>query len=400
MFLTITQNIKTLTAYPLIIFTIFLTISFVLIVMDILFKKVDIIAIIDAIIQTVVLFISNNKPLKITLFVILILVVIYQVITFYAHFTSAKLINKKTFEQLKNDSHDFYFTFNKKNKIIDCSQSFLILSKKSKKELSKESWNFIFRTLGVVKINEDQFIISNENLFISHLDEVVSKYKMYEFTLECFNPLGGSNFTYTGLLQPIYNGKNIIATNLYLYRDKMSIINDLSRKMDKASYSITNLKNVIHTLMSLSEGIALYFDYQERLYYATEAFKEFVDQNKDFYTFQEFYEAIHDDDKEQYAEQSQTVNSIHVTRIKFRLLVKGKYYYAVEDSIYLHKDEAEFVSIVHIVGPVESVESSDIISTQDTINLIDNMSKEVIAPIVFDTKETLKEALDKHEKED
>ena len=400
MILSITQNIKTLGAYPIIIFTIFLTLSFTFVILDMYYHRFDIIGFLNAIIQTVVLFISNNKPLKITLFVILILVVIYQIVFFILKDKEAKIINKKTLEQLKNDSYDYYFSFNKKRKIIDCSYSFLTLSKRSKKELKKtEGWSFIFRTLGVQKINNEEFIIPNENLFLSHLDEVVSKYNMHEFTLETYNTEGGSNYHYTGLLQPIYMGKKIIATNLYLYRDKMTIINDLSKKMDKASYQITNFKNVTHILMSLSEGIALYYDYQEKLYYTTEAFRDYVDEDKSFYTFQEIYAAIHDEDRDNYAEQSQTINSIHVTRIKFRLRVKGKYFYAVEDSIYLHKDESELVSIIHLVGPVESIKEDNIISTKEVVDLVDNMSKEVIAPIVFETKEALNEALSKYKEE-
>ena len=105
----------------------------------------------------------------------------------------------------------------KKNRIINSSASFAQMTKLTKKEiLKKNGWYLMFEALDVVKINDEEFITSNKELFIAHLDEVLSKYKMYEFTLDLKLEEHDLPTHYNGYIQAIYFKDKKIGTAVYL----------------------------------------------------------------------------------------------------------------------------------------------------------------------------------------
>ena len=157
--------------------------------------------------------------------------------------------------------------------------------------------------------------------------------------------------------------------------------------------NLYNHKNVLHVLMSLSEGVALYYDYQERMFFATQSFQDFVGIDKDAYTFKEFYDMIVDEDKEKYNEQSGTINSISPTRIKIRLKINNIYFNAVEDAVFLTKDAEEYISIIHITSRCDESLTNRILSTKESMDMISGLSETPIAPVVYKVEELLSESL-------
>jgi hypothetical protein len=145
--------------------------------------------------------------------------------------------------------------------------------------------------------------------------------------------------------------------------------------------------------MSLSEGVALYYDYQERLFFATQSFMDFTETDKQTYTFREFYDMIADVDKDRYNEQSAVVSSVSATRIKFKFRVKNTYFNAIEDSIYLTRDGEEYISIVHITSRADEATNDKILSTKESSDLLDSLSEMPVAPAVYKIEQLLNNSL-------
>jgi hypothetical protein len=216
---------------------------------------------------------------------------------------------------------------------------------------------------------------------------------MYEFTLDIRNQYDDESTHYLGYIQAIYLKDKKIGTAVYLYNDKQSLITEIKSKLDNTLYNLYNHKNVLHILMSLSEGVALYYDYQERLFFATQSFMDFTETDKQTYTFREFYDMIADVDKDRYNEQSAVVSSVSATRIKFKFRVKNTYFNAIEDSIYLTRDGEEYISIVHITSRADEATNDKILSTKESSDLLDSLSEMPVAPAVYKIEQLLNNSL-------
>lgn len=362
----------------------------------IVFKKIDITTISLFVLSIIVTLLDSSKLIIFNVFVILVYVIsilrICQLIYTYLCLDTCK---QKVDEHLRNDTIDFFITMNKRNRVINSSISFAQLTKLTKKEIEKKNgWQLMFDVLNIQKINGEQFITSNKELFISHLDEVLSKYKMYEFTLDIKqNPNTDELTHYHGYIQAIYLRDKKIGSAVYLYSDKQNIITNIKNKLDTTIYNLYNHKNVLHILMSLSEGVALYYDYQEKLFYATQSFQEFVGIEKESYTFKEVYNMIVDEDKIKYNEQSGTINSISPTRIKIRLKINNVYFNAIEDAVFLSKEGEEYVSIIHITSRCDETISNRILSTKESFDMISGLSETPVIPVVSKVEELLNNSL-------
>ena len=216
---------------------------------------------------------------------------------------------------------------------------------------------------------------------------------MYEFTLDVKLDGNDELTHYFGYIQAIYLRDKKIGSAVYLYSDKQSLISSIKTKLDSTINNLYNHKNVLHILMSLSEGVALYYDYQERLFFATQSFQDFVGIDKEAYTFKEVYEMIVEEDKEKYNEQSGTVNSISPTRIKIRLKINNICFNAIEDAIFLTKDGEEYISIIHITSRCDESLNNRILSTKESVDMISGLSETPIAPVVYKVEELLNESL-------
>lgn len=367
----------------------------IFIVKLVIFKKYDILSAILFVLLIVSMFLKSSFQSIFFIIVILSLVLsILRVCQIIYKYLCLETCRQKVEEHLRNDTIDFFISMDKKNRIINSSTSFAQMTKLTKKEINKKNgWYLLFDALNVQKINGEQFITSNKELFISHLDEVLSKYKMYEFTLDIKLNDQDDLTHYFGYIQAIYLKDKKIGSAVYLYSDKQNLITSIKGKLDTTINNLYNHKNVLHILMSLSEGVALYYDYQERLFYATESFQEFVGLDKESYTFKEVYGMIVDEDKEKYNEQSATINSISPTRIKIRLKINNIYFNAIEDAVFLTRDGEEYISIIHITSRCDEAITNRILSTKESADIISGLSETPIAPVVYKVEELLNESL-------
>ena len=193
--------------------------------------------------------------------------------------------------------------------------------------------------------------------------------------------------TYKGIIEPIYLGNKLIGRNVYFYIDRMKNINLLKNELSKAIFDIEKLRNQNHAMMSLSDGVLLYFDFETKYYVATESFCRFTNTHQREYTFEEIIDFIHPDDLDGYIEQSETINSISVTRLKFRLLINDTYYNVMEDSIYLNSD-TDLVSIIRICEKNEEG-NEQVFSTKEAERIIESLNATNIEQVIEKTKNIL-----------
>lgn len=360
-------------------------------------RKIDLITIISLVVLIVIIFL--NLPTIYWFYLLMILAYLYLILVnlyLYLHFIFKQTRNKKLLEHIKNDTTDFYLSLNLKNKIVDYSGSLLNLTKLTDKQIKKsKSWQLLFDSLKVVKLNNEAYNQNTLEQFIINLDKVVSKYKMYQFDLETKNQYDFAN--YNCFIQAIYFKNLKIGLNVYIYSDKLQVLTKLKENYDYTLTSLYNYKKAVHILMSLQEGMALYYDYQEKLYYATENFKTFMNNNKLSYTFQELYEMIDDEDQKRYATESQNINHKTTNRIKFKIKLKDEIYFAVEDSLNLSQNHNELVSVIKILGQANLVDSNSILSTKQTIDLIKEFAKTPMTPIVKEMEALLNGVLENEE---
>lgn len=334
---------------------------------------------------------QSNIYIKIALTIVYILsaILIYTISLFYfVEQTRVYLTyNKKLTRYLKDTEYDFYIQVNKKNKIRDYGISLLKITGLTKKEvLKKDAWHLLFDTLEIVTINKAEATTSNFNAFVSEYESLSSKFKTYSFEMDIV--LKEHTITYKGIIEPIYMGNHLIGRNIYFYIDRIKNIESLKNELANSIVDIERLRNQNHAMMSLSDGVLLYFDFETKYYVATESFCRFTNTHQREYTFKEIINYIHPDDLETYIEQSETINSISVTRLKFRLLINDTYYNVMEDSIYLSND-TDLVSIIRICEKNEDVSKDAMFSTYEATKIIETLSTTNIGAIIEKTKNIL-----------
>ena len=337
---------------------------------------------------------AESKILRYLMIIVLFLYLVFYILYFIYDQLSVHIRRKEVHEQIKNDSYDIYLSLDEFGNILEYSNSLQEITRLTKNELiGKKGWKILFDNLNIETINGNQFISSNAAFFLNHLDEETSKLKFYEFNLDAKIYNEKESTHYLGLVQTHYLKNKKIGSAIYLYKDREQAVNYIKNSLDNVINLYYKHKEVLKILMSLSEGVVLYFDYQEKLYYATQAFMNFVGLEKNAYTFQELYSMISEDDKELYNEQSKTINSVNLTRIKYRLVVKGIEYNAVEDSLYLSKDSNELVSIIHITSRADEITNDGVLSTKEAVELMNELSRSSISKTVDKYDEILQEAL-------
>lgn len=262
-------------------------------------------------------------------------------------------LKDKTSEYLKNSEYDFFVQMDRKEKITDCSTTFLKMTKLSKKEILKnKGWKFIFDNFNVKSINKVEFSLNYVANFLAEYKECNSKHKVYRFTMDAemiTDKEKGTidNITYIGIIQPIYCKDYLVARNIFFYQDRMEVVESLKSTVRQVCTDLDDAYLQLDMMMSMSEGVVMYYDYQNRVYVATDCMRLYTKTEQKEYTFESLFSHIHPDDVNLYLEQAETVNSLSVTKIRYRLQIGGIYYKVEEDTIYLRKDYG-LISIIRI----------------------------------------------------
>ena len=259
----------------------------------------------------------------------------------------------KTNDYLRNTDYDFFIQMNKKGKIVDCSSSVLKLSKLAKKDIIKNiGWKFIFDHFDVKAINKEEITQAYVTKFLQEYEACNSKHKSYKFTLDVNvnqkdDETKSEIIQYIGIIQPIYCKNFLVARNVYFYQDRLQVVEKLREIVRTACTDLEDAYLQLDMMMSMSEGVVMYYDYHNKVYVATDCMRQYTKTEQREYSFDTIYAHIHPDDIPSYLEQAETVNSLSITKIRYRLQIGGIYYNVEEDTIALRKDFG-LISIIRI----------------------------------------------------
>ena len=369
------------------------TIIVVMFVLKIYFyKKYDLISVVSMLGFIILsLFFKNYNWFKIIITILFILDALYAVAIYVIYHKISLIKLNKISEYMKNTLYDFYFSTNKKDKIVEVSSSYAMLINKSMNEIKKlKGFQTMMTELNIVGIKGREVTEELALTFLYDYEKTISKFKTYRFTLEVEEQ--GYNVIYRGIVQPLYLGKYFIGRNVYLSKDRSSIIENLRSTLKDALDHIKLDKEQMYTLMSLTDQIVMYYDYNTKTYVMTEALSEFMKLSTKEISIDEFISMIHPDDVKGYEEQGLMINSLTVTRSRLRLKFNNEYYLVYDDSIYINKDSG-LVSIIKLVNPnpTKDVVNSTIVipdKDHDGDDLVEFEIKK-INDIVQDVKRTL-----------
>lgn len=317
--------------------------------------------------------------------------------TYHIYTTYDKEINNF----LKNNEFDFFVQTDSKDKIINFSNKLLNITKMTKRDIiGVHCWKLLIDYLKINKINKKELSLNTTASFLKEFKDANSKHVIYQFEFEMpkldelvkekdDQTKDLATVRYTGLIQPVYYNKKLIGRNIYFYQDRMQVLHDLRLALKNATIDLQTSYNFNYIMMSLMDYVGMYFDPNTRTYVATEAFMKFTNTHQREYTFNQFMDLMHPDDVEPYIEQASTINSVSVTKIKYRLLINEDYYYVMEDSININKD-ADLVSVIRIINKTSDGFKHDTpLSTHEAETLIDKLSVSDISGVISKTENIL-----------
>ena len=313
------KEAQTMTLIMLLVFGVIIeTIRYLLV------KKVNVISLIlNIAIFLVAMFASN---VSVILVVILMCLNTFLEILYFLYKVYIELqLKGKTNDYLRNTDHDFFIQMNKKGKIVDCSSSVLKLSKLAKKDIIKNiGWKFIFDHFDVKAINKEEITQAYVTKFLQEYEACNSKHKSYKFTLDVNvnqkdDETKSEIIQYIGIIQPIYCKNFLVARNVYFYQDRLQVVEKLREIVRTACTDLEDAYLQLDMMMSMSEGVVMYYDYHNKVYVATDCMRQYTKTEQREYSFDTIYAHIHPDDIPSYLEQAETVNSLSITKIRYRL---------------------------------------------------------------------------------
>ena len=352
------------------------------------------------------LFVDLNEILIIICIIVNSLDLVYALLDLALYVYMKNEISQKTIDYIKNTEYDFFIQMDKKENILDCSNSLLKLTKLSKKEvLNMKGWKFIFDSFDIKTLNKEEFSLNYVAQFLAEFKECNSKHKKYKFQMEAElqNPNNLDEISiikYDAIIQPVFCGKMLVARNIFFYQDKVAVIEKLKGIVRSACTDLEDAYLQLDVMMGLSEGIVMYYDFQNKVYVATECMRLYTKTTKKEYTFEELFSHIHPDDVHAYIEQAETVNSMSITKIKYRMQIGDIYYQVEEDSIYMRKDYG-LISIIRIAEKSVTQSMPQNAKIQNDLEILNNLAKKDITTTIDKTDDILNIVLgEKKDEED
>ncbi len=348
---------------------------------------------------------STHIVVKILYAAILWLICGYSIYDFIKTYHIYSSYEKELNNYLKNNEFDFFVQTDKKDRILGYSNKLLKITKMSGKDIKGiYCWKLLLDYLKVSKINDKNVELNVVSDFLAQFKEANSKHVTYQFTFEMpklddltTDETEVEYTNYLGIIQPVYYRQKLIGRNIYFYQDRMQVLNDLRSALKQASIDLETSYNFTYIMMSLTDYVGLYFDYNTRTYIATEGFMKFNRNHQREYTFNQFLDMMHPNDVDSYIEQAATINSIYVTKLKYRMLINDDYYYVMEDSININKD-ADLVSVIRVLNKIDESARKDVpLSTNEAETMLDSLSSSDIKDIMNKTENILNTVVGKDE---
>lgn len=289
----------------------------------------------------------------------------------YDYIEDDKLRNEfsqKATNLIKNAPFDYYYATDKKDKIIDFSESFLELTKSEPNELYKTlGLQTLLAQLNITTINGQEF--SEPVALKFHYDymntaKTNAPAHFYitlvenEEEIECL-----------GIVEPIICNKQFVGRNIYLAKSNKETLNKIQIGLKDALNALKDDRAQLYSMMSMVENVVMYYDYNTSTYVVTESMAKMLNLVQREFSIGEFIGMIHPQDLPRYQEQSTIISSIEVSRLRYRLKLGDEYYPICDDVMYLNRD-SNLISVIHLEEYNSSIEvpENDVIKeTQEII---------------------------------
>ena len=342
-------------------------------------------------------FVTLSKGLIVLFIILACLNLLYSLFDLITSLYVKNEFDAKTVEYVKNTEYDFFIQLDSKDHIVDCSSAFLKLTKLSKKEVLKNhGWKLIFDSFNVKSINKSEFTLNYVANFLNEFKECNSKHKKYKFQMdiEVINENKEIELVkYDAIIQPVYCGKYLAGRNVFFYQDRAYVVDKLKSMVRSICIDLEDAYLQLDVMMSMSEGVVMYYDFQNKVYVATESMRLYTKTNKKEYTFEELFTRIHPDDVNSYIQQAETVNSLSITKIRYRILIGNVYYQVEEDSIYMRKDYG-LISIIRIAEKSVYQSAPQNAKIINDLEILDELSLMNISNTIDQTSNILDSVLD------
>lgn len=295
---------------------------------------------------------------------------------------------------IKNAPFDYYYATDKKDKIVDFSESFLELSNSEPSELYKTlGLQTLLAQLNILTINGQEF--SEPVALKFHYD--------YMNTAKTNNP---AHFYMTlleneeeieclGIVEPIICNKRFVGRNIYLAKSNKETLRKIQAGLTEALNAIKDDRAQLYSMMSMVENVVMYYDYNTSTYVVTEQMAKMLNLVQREFSIGEFIGMIHPQDLPRYQEQSTIISSIEVSRLRYRLKLGDKYYPILDDVMYLNRD-ANLISVIHLeeYNSSNDVPEVDIIKeTKEKVESTENLEDVNYQDKILETLKMLEKVL-------
>lgn len=274
----------------------------------------------------------------------LFVLTIYSIYDLYECQGAKQTILERCNQMVANAPFDAYYISDANDMIQEYSDSFKKLVKLEDEDIyNTNGCKTILNRLHITHINDVEM---SNNLSVRFNVDYNATYEMkntYYAKLTYVD--GDETIDLSMIVEPIFYRNKFLGRNVYLAKSNSKVLIKLQESLTNAIQTIDNDRSQVYAMMSLVEGVLMYYDYNTKTYVVTEQVANYLGLSQREFTLNEYVNLVHPDDFRHFEEQTSVISSIDVTTIKYRLKLGTKYYLIEEKAMYLNRD-ANLISLV------------------------------------------------------
>lgn len=305
----------------------------------------------------------------------LFVLTIYSIYDLYECQGAKQTILERCNQMVANAPFDAYYISDANDMIQEYSDSFKKLVKLEDEDIyNTNGCKTILNRLHITHINDVEM---SNNLSVRFNVDYNATYEMkntYYAKLTYVD--GDETIDLSMIVEPIFYRNKFLGRNVYLAKSNSKVLIKLQESLTNAIQTIDNDRSQVYAMMSLVEGVLMYYDYNTKTYVVTEQVANYFGLSQREFTLNEYVNLVHPDDFRHFEEQTSVISSIDVTTIKYRLKLGSKYYLIEENAMYLNRD-ANLISLVTLA------------KSDDEASPVAQVTEEIKPQKEIDYKETL-----------
>lgn len=283
----------------------------------------------------------------------LFVLTIYSIYDLFECQGAKDAIQNRCNQMVANAPFDAYYISDAQDMIQDFSNSFKELVNLEDEEIyNTNGCKTILNRLHITHINDVEM---SSNLSVRLNVDYNAIYEMkttYHAKLTYI--VGNEEVDLNMIVEPIFYHNKFLGRNVYFAKSNTKVLTRLEDSLNNAIQTIDNDRAQVYAMMSMTEGVLMYYDYNTKTYVVTERVANYFGLTQREYTLSEYVSLVHPDDFRHFEEQTSVISSLDVTTIKYRLKLGNKYYLIEENAMYLNRD-ANLISLVTLAKSEEEV---------------------------------------------